>query len=1607
MAANSVRRSITSLSRGLRRHRLFMEELEMRSVPAVTSAFAAGVLTIQSDGNADNIVVDELGGNVQINGADPDTGAAAAADVEALIIDAGAGADGVDLSAVDSGEFSLLDGGVEVTGGTGDDVIVGSDLGDLFVWNNGDGSDQIDGEGGVDALEVNGDDGGDDDLIIDANGNRVLLQRSNLGVFALDIGTVEFLEVNGQGGADTISISDLDGTGNVGVDAFGGDGDDTFVVTDAKGFRIGSVDGGQGTNTIDYSALTRSVDVQLGDLAGLESALDGDQEVPPTGSAAEGDATASYDTTSDTIDIDIVVDGIADIADITGFHIHVGSEGVNGPIILDILAAGGVFVADPLGFRLTLNDAAFPDANEHDLLTGNTYFNVHTTTFAGGEIRGQIDVDSLPGSDDIPGDAGGTLGLVNIQRVIGGSGDDELRGGDGNDMLEGGDGEDLIDGGLGDDTLVGDAGNDDISGGGGNDLIVWNNGDGSDVMEGDDDADTVQVNGDDGSDDDIEVSNDDGRLVVQRNNLGLFSLDVGTVETLDLNTLAGDDTVTVNDLTGINDLASVEVDGGDGMDTIDASALAAGVVTVTIDGGIGADQLTGSAGDDVINGGDDVDNVVGNPGNDTIDLGDGDDLNTWNNGDGSDTVEGGLGADTQQVNGADAADDFVIDVNGIRLDFQRQNLGVFTLDIGTVETLDLNTGADDDVVTVNDLTGLTDLTTIDIEGETGNDTFDASALPGGIVALTAAGGDANDTIIGSQGDDVLNGDIGNDQITGGLGNDTIDGGATDDLIIWNNGDGSDQVEGGDGADTQQVNGSDIDGDQFTVAPNGARVAFDRTNLGLFTLDIGTVETLEANGQGGDDTLTVDVGTGVGGFDATDMDTVTFNGGGQDTVPNGDTLILTNGVVTNVDHTFDNANDGSVDVAGLVTVMYTGLEPIDDQLIAGMRSFTFNDSANTILLEDDATAGDGVSLISSLASSETVTFVNPTTSITINAGGGNDAIDVDPVDSLFAGSITANGDGGDDTIEAIDADLVITGDGGAGNDSLSGSVGDDTLLGGDDNDTIVGNAGDDSLQGQNGDDLIVWNNGDGSDTMDGGAGDDRVQVNGDDGGDDIFEIGSAGNRIAFDRLNLGLFSLDIGTVETFEVNGQGGDDVFTVVDDLTGVTDLNTVALNGGAGNDSLDGGLSGIPLDVNGGDDDDTITSGMSDDNLDGGDGDDLLVGTGGSFVLSDTGLSGPSIGNDTLANFEQATLVGSTFDDVIDASGFSGDATISGLRGDDLLIGGSGNDSIQGDDGDDEIDAGDGDDTVLGGLGRDTLGGGLGADFAFFNDIPVNVNVRLNAYGAGRAHRAGTPPEPLTEIEGLVGSDQGDRLTSYVDRTTLIGGGGDDVLVARGRFRQELDGGAGNDRLHVKGNGENILVGGDGDDRLVANGHNLNELFGDAGLDFLFARGNGVNLLRGGIGSDSIRGVGNANAMIDIIGDLGDDRIVANGGDVMIDAGDGDDSVRVGHGFGTVVAGDGDDTVNGGGRVLLDILGGLGNDDLRGSRGADTIDGGDGDDTINGRGGPDSLIGGLGADSIFGDGGADDIDAADGFGIDTILSGNSIDTVLADPGDIVDRVVI
>src|SRR6266508_3679325 len=283
----------------------------------------------------------------------------------------------------------------------------------------------------------------------------------------------------------------------------------------------------------------------------------------------------------------------------------------------------------------------------------------------------------------------------------------------------------------------------------------------------------------------IELSANGNRLRLFRD-LGTITMDTAGVERVEVNALGGADLVTVNDLSGTEvsavnaDLAGtlggatgdgaadrvvVNATNGDdaikvsgdasavavsglsalvaiqhqeptdqlgvnglaGDDLIDASALAAGVISLALDGGTGNDTLAGGKGIETLLGGDGNDSLDGNGGNDLALLGAGEDTFVWDPGDGSDTVEGQAGADTMRFNGANLAERIELSANGNRLRLFR-DLGTITMDTAGVERVDVNALGGADLVTVNDLSG-TEVSAVnaDLAGTLGGATGDGAA----------------------------------------------------------------------------------------------------------------------------------------------------------------------------------------------------------------------------------------------------------------------------------------------------------------------------------------------------------------------------------------------------------------------------------------------------------------------------------------------------------------------------------------------------------------------------------------------------------------------------------------------------------------------------------------------------------------------------------------------------------------------------------------------------------------------------------------------------------------------------------------------------------------
>jgi hypothetical protein len=181
---------------------------------------------------------------------------------------------------------------------------------------------------------------------------------------------------------------------------------------------------------------------------------------------------------------------------------------------------------------------------------------------------------------------------VRVDQVNGSFADEAITvdGGNGDDVLDGGDGNELFLGGRGDDAVDGNRGADSALLGPGDDSFRWDPGDGSDVVEGLAGFDTLDFNGATGAEN-MSLSANGERALFFRVQ-GDIRMDMNDVERLDLTTLEGVDTFTVDDMSGTDvtvadvDLAGATGRGDASADAVTVNATAADdQIRVATDGG--------------------------------------------------------------------------------------------------------------------------------------------------------------------------------------------------------------------------------------------------------------------------------------------------------------------------------------------------------------------------------------------------------------------------------------------------------------------------------------------------------------------------------------------------------------------------------------------------------------------------------------------------------------------------------------------------------------------------------------------------------------------------------------------------------------------------------------------------------------------------------------------------------------------------------------------------------------------------------------------------------------------------------------------------------------
>ena len=362
---------------------------------------------------------------------------------------------------------------------------------------------------------------------------------------------------------------------------------------------------------------------------------------------------------------------------------------------------------------------------------------------------------------------------------------------------------------------------------------------------------------------------------------------------------------------------------------------------------------------------------------------------------------------------------------------------------------------------------------------------------------------------------------------------------------------------------------------------------------------------------------------------------------------------------------------------------------------------------------------------------------------------------------------------------------------------------------------------------------------------------------------------------------------------------------------------------------------------------DDTLTYDRTAVAVTGGAGHDTLVLTVGATVnLGD--LVNQVAGGGVVTGFED-----------VDASTASGVVVLNGSGADNRLTGGAFADTLMG---------GAGSDVLKGGLGADVLDGGAGVD----------------------------------QVRGEAGDD---RIVYDAADTVIDGGVGRDTLVLNtaatvnlGNFSTSQISGS----TYVSGFEDVDASAASG--AVVLNGSQYNnKLVGGAFADTLMG-GAGFDVLNGGAGADVLDGGADADQQR---GEAGDDRIVYDAADTVIDGGAGRDTLVLKTAAVVHLENTSSSQVSGGSAYVsgfedvdatgvlagITVTGSQASNSLTGGSGADTLMGGAGSDVLKGGLGNDVLDGGAGVDQVRGEAGDDRIvyDAADtvidgGAGRDTLV---------------------
>ncbi|MHA7827167.1 MAG: Hint domain-containing protein [Roseovarius sp.] len=418
--------------------------------------------------------------------------------------------------------------------------------------------------------------------------------------------------------------------------------------------------------------------------------------------------------------------------------------------------------------------------------------------------------------------------------------------------------------------------------------------------------------------------------------------------------------------------------------------------------------------------------------------------------------------------------------------------------------------------------------------------------------------------------------------------------------------------------------------------------------------------------------------------------------------------------------------------------------------------------------------------------------------------------------------------------------------------------------------------------------------------------------------------------------------ETSTGHTLDFSGLGA--AFDVVtDQTTGIITISdgstvfTVGEAGAAGTDANLGGTtdlgffdnvigSGGSDNLNGSAGNETITGGFGDDTISAGDGDDVITGDvrddapvsviNGDFSNAETGWTIGGAGS----NFVYSGALG--FNAIESSAGGTASQTITTVIGDNYELQ---FDAM-------ELGSGVGDHTLVVDV-LDENGIVIATDTIVLTDGDSGVfTLQFAATTASSTLRFTNSESTATfETDLMIDNISVTNVSSFgLGKDSIDGGDGDDFI----------DAGAGNDTL-IAGLGSDTLLGGDGNDLLIRSGTDVNDT---------------LNVLSGGAGDDTIRLEDGLNVNDQVDGGDGIDTLEILPGD--------DRNLTVDMENGQVADGaiGTQEFVN-----IENITTGGGDDTIIGNDADNVLDGGEGNDSIFGGVGDDVVLGGAGNDTLSG----------------------------------------